>query len=109
MFANRTYDFGSGLVPYPNAGNGPYTHYVDKTSPTATDTNNPYGTPDRPRLTIPSSLAPGSVVEIHGSGYVLSLSTNSVTRTSDVAGTAIVADLYSVHTTTNQAVNPVDR
>ena len=62
-----------------------------------------YGTPDRPRLTIPSSLAPGSVVEIHGSGYVLSLSTNSGTRTSNVAGTA-TSPIFIRGTTTNQAV-----
>ncbi len=32
----------------------------------ATNTNNPYGTPAKPRLTIPTPLPAGSVVEVHG-------------------------------------------
>ncbi|MEO7724749.1 MAG: hypothetical protein ABIU29_08700, partial [Chthoniobacterales bacterium] len=54
MYSAQTYDFGSGPVPYPDAGNGPYTHYVDKTAPGATDTSNTFGTPSKPRLTIPT-------------------------------------------------------
>lgn len=73
MYSNATYDFGKGPVPYPDAGNGPYTHYVDNTSKSATDTNNTYGTPDKPRLTVPATLAAGSVVEIHGTNYTAHL------------------------------------
>ena len=69
MYANATYDFGNGSEPYRDAGNGPYTHYIDNTHPSATNSNNPFGTPDSPRLTIPGALAAGSVVEIHGGPY----------------------------------------
>jgi hypothetical protein len=69
MYSSATFDFGSGPVPYPNAGNGPYTHYVDNKASGATDTNNPYGTPSKPRLTVPTSAPAGSVIEIHGGPY----------------------------------------
>lgn len=69
MYASRTFNFGSGPVPYPNAGNGPYTHYVDNTHPQATDDNNTFGTPNRPRNTIPRPLPAGAVVEVHGGPY----------------------------------------
>ena len=69
MYEDALYDFGNGPVPYPDAGNGPYTHYVDNQHPNATDSNNPYGTPDKPRMTIPRNLAPGSVVEVHNGPY----------------------------------------
>ena len=70
MYAGATYDFGSGPEPYPDAGDGPYTHYIDNTHPNATDSNNPYGTPTKPRLTIPATWIPaGSVLEIHGGSY----------------------------------------
>jgi hypothetical protein len=69
MFAGRTFDFGVGPEPYRDAGNGPFTHYIDNTSLAATDTANPYGTPARPRLTFPGNLAAGSVVELHGGPY----------------------------------------
>ena len=69
MYENALYDFGNGPVPYPDAGNGPYTHYVDNQHPNATDSNNPYGTPDKPRMTIPRNLTPGSVVEVHNGPY----------------------------------------
>jgi hypothetical protein len=41
-------------------------YYVDATKSTATDSSNPYGTPAKPRATIPLSLPAGSVVELHG-------------------------------------------
>jgi thiol-disulfide isomerase/thioredoxin/uncharacterized membrane protein len=66
---NKCYDFGSGLVPYPDAGAGPYTHYVDINHPSATNTNNNYGSPTLPRRSIPSVLPAGSIVEIHGGPY----------------------------------------
>ena len=66
MYSSATYNFGGGPVAYPNAGNGPYTHYVDSGNQLATDTNNPYGNPFLPRLTIPWVVPLGSVVEIHG-------------------------------------------
>ena len=73
MYDDATYDFGTGPMPYPDAGSGPYTHYIDNTDPNATNTNNPYGSPDKPRLDIfdglSRTLAAGSVVEIHGGPY----------------------------------------
>lgn len=56
-------------------GAGYYTHYIDNTHPNATDTDNPYGTADKPRMTIPKrmmNLPAGSVVEIHGGPYSFS-------------------------------------
>ncbi|MFW6155217.1 MAG: Ig-like domain-containing protein [Planctomycetota bacterium] len=64
-----TYDYGAGPEPYRVGAKGPYTHYVDNTHPDATDTDNALGTPDRPRLTLPLDLTPGSVVEVHGGPY----------------------------------------
>lgn len=77
MYADEsyTYDYGSGPVPYRIGPDGPYTHYVMPAHPAATDTDNPYGTADKPRLTRPNSISgnpaysapvvPGSVVEMH--------------------------------------------
>lgn len=68
----KCFNFGNGLEPYHDAGWGPYTHYIDNTSPAATDTNNPFGTHERPRKTINPivvTLPAGSVVEVHGGPY----------------------------------------
>ena len=48
-----------------------YTHYIDNTHPNATDVNNPNGSAERPRKTIPKNLtlAAGSVVVIKGGPY----------------------------------------
>jgi hypothetical protein len=78
MYQGQLYDYNNDGVPeapYKDAGNGPYTHYVDRSAPNCTDGVNDsnYGTPALPRRTIPgdnlNSLAPlkaGSVVEVHG-------------------------------------------
>lgn len=45
-------------------------YYIDNTHPAATNTNNQYGYPDKPRRTIPEiTYAPGAYVEIHGGPY----------------------------------------
>jgi len=50
-------------------------YYVDNTSPNATDTLNTFGSPDKPRLTVPfadsnsASMPPGTYIEIHGGPY----------------------------------------
>ncbi|MCB0322475.1 MAG: right-handed parallel beta-helix repeat-containing protein [Bdellovibrionales bacterium] len=44
----------------------PGFYYVDRYHPAATDAGNSFGTPERPRQTIPDSLPPGAVVELHG-------------------------------------------
>jgi hypothetical protein len=69
LYEDQTFDYGSGPAPYNDAGNGPYTHYVDNTSPAATDTSNPFGTAEKPRKTIPTRPVAGSVIEVHGGPY----------------------------------------
>jgi hypothetical protein len=44
----------------------PGFYYVNQNAPGATDTQNPYGYPARPRVTIPLAIPAGSVVEVHG-------------------------------------------
>ncbi len=46
-----------------------YTYWVDNAHAEATDTDNPYGSPERPRLTIPTDLAAGDVVQVRGGPY----------------------------------------
>ncbi len=71
MYAGQTYVAGG--FTYRDAGNGPYTHYIDNTHASATNTSNPYGTAAMPRLDIydgnSKTLPAGSVVEIHGGPY----------------------------------------
>lgn len=72
MYLNSQYDFGNGLESYKNAGNGPYTHYVDNTAANCSNSNNEYGSSTTPRCTLPKTpglYAAGSVVEIHGGPY----------------------------------------
>lgn len=69
MYTGQNFAFSTGTAPYPNAGNGPYTHYVDNTHPQSGDSGNPYGTPSQPRRSIPGNLPAGSVVEVHGGPY----------------------------------------
>ncbi len=71
MYADtsHTFDYGDGPKPYRLGADGPYTHYIDNAHGDATDAGNPFGTPDRPRRTIPLDLPPGSVVEVHGGPY----------------------------------------
>ena len=48
----------------------PGYYYIDNTHGAATDSANPYGTPNRPRMTIPEiTYSAGSYVEIHGGPY----------------------------------------
>jgi hypothetical protein len=45
-------------------------YYIDSTHINATNSNNPYGYPDKPRATIPEiTYAAGAYVEIHGGPY----------------------------------------
>lgn len=90
MYSGKTYTFtdSRGKTTYPDAGNGPYSHYVDNTATGATDSNNPYGTPTKPRLTIPTTLAPGSVVEVHGGPYDASVGNNFLPAVNGWAGTS---------------------
>ncbi|MCE7983553.1 MAG: hypothetical protein DYG89_20460 [Caldilinea sp. CFX5] len=48
----------------------PGYYYIDNSHPNATDTNNDYGYPNRPRQSIPEITYPaGSYIEIHGGDY----------------------------------------
>lgn len=47
-------------------------YYIDNTNSLATDTNNPFGYPDLPRMTIPEiTYAAGSYIEVSGGPYFL--------------------------------------
>ncbi len=59
----------SELTYTENAEGGFYTHYVDNTNGNATDTDNLYGTADKPRITFPDNIIQGSVVELHNGPY----------------------------------------
>jgi len=58
----------AGQNGYSDAGNGPYTHYIDN-SAGCSDSGNPNGSPGSPRCSVPTTLAAGTVVEIHGGPY----------------------------------------
>ena len=53
-------------VPNPWTVSTPGFYYVEPGKTASTDTSNTYGTPAKPRKTIPTSLPAGSVVELHG-------------------------------------------
>ena len=53
-------------VPDPWDAQTPGFYYVHRDHAEATDNNNAYGTPAKPRSTIPDNLPAGSVVEVHG-------------------------------------------
>ena len=79
MYAGQYY--AAGGFNYRDAGNGPYTHYVDSTDPTATNVGNPYGTAATPRASLPlGTLAAGSVVEIHGGPFVFNNDLNFLSQ-----------------------------
>ena len=52
--------------PAPGPRARPGSTDVEVTHAAATDAGNPYGTPARPRRTIPTVLPAGAVVELHG-------------------------------------------
>jgi hypothetical protein len=89
MYAGQQWDYGSGPEAYRDAGNGPYTHYIDNTHPQATDTNNPFGSPTKPRKTIPQNLPAGSVVEVHGGPYTFATGGRTQLGGSGTAGQPI--------------------
>jgi hypothetical protein len=71
----------TGTVVHPISGVAPESwfvaknaglpsYYIDSGSSHATDTQNPFGSPDKPRSTIPEiEYAAGSYIEIHGGPY----------------------------------------
>ncbi len=57
----------SGQAGYSDAGNGPYTIYVDSTASNCS--NSGPATAQQPRCDLPSSLSAGDVLEVHGGPY----------------------------------------
>ncbi len=86
MYADATYDFGYGVTGYPNAGNGPYTHYVDNSTACNDNNNGGFGSPTEPLCRIPEPVPAGSVVEIHGGPYTYNNTGGKIRVTSE--GTA---------------------
>ncbi len=64
----ETHQMYAGQAGYSDAGNGPYTHYVDN-SVACTDSGNSNGSAANPRCSVPGTLSAGSVVEVHGGPY----------------------------------------
>jgi len=60
-------------VPSPWSSETANFYYVDNTHALASDSVT-FGTPGRPRRSLPGSVAPGSVVEVHGGPYITSVS-----------------------------------
>src|SRR5262245_5348917 len=52
--------------PSPWTAAVPGFYYVDQGHAAATDDDNPYGWPDKPRQTLPRPIPAGALVEIHG-------------------------------------------
>ncbi len=63
---DETHMMYAGQPGYSDAGNGPYTHYVDNAGACSDNGN---GSPANPRCSVPDTLGPGSVVEVHGGPY----------------------------------------
>jgi hypothetical protein len=53
-------------TPSPWTVSTPGFYYIEPTKAGSTDTSNPYGTPAKPRRTIPWTLPAGAIVELHG-------------------------------------------
>ena len=74
-YVGQTYDHDANPntagIAYKDAGNGPYTHYVKPNDAAADNTNNPYGSPAKPRATLPdpNDVKPGAVIEVHGGPF----------------------------------------
>ncbi|HLE11018.1 MAG: hypothetical protein A2504_10435 [Bdellovibrionales bacterium RIFOXYD12_FULL_39_22] len=66
MYRLQKYDFGGTLADYRDAGNGPYSHYVDNSASNCLDgSEKSFGSQDLPRCSIPVVLEAGSVTVTH--------------------------------------------
>lgn len=97
-YAGQTY--AAGGFAYRDAGNGPYSHYVDR-SVACTDSGNLYGMASSPRCSIPSTLTAGSVVEVHGGPY----SHTSINAAGTAALPVFVRGVSSTQRFTSSGVN----
>ena len=64
---DETHTMYSGSAGYLDAGNGPYTMYVDNSASNCS--NSGPATQAQPRCDLPKNLSAGEVVEIHGGPY----------------------------------------
>lgn len=76
--------------PSPWTGAVPGFYYVDQSAPGATDTNNPYGWPGHPRITIPSTVPAGSVVQLRGTYTRAHTSPNNLKLNGTSAGPVFI-------------------
>lgn len=104
-FGSKTFDYGSGAVAYRTNEYGPYSHFINKYHPSATDTANTYGTPSTPRLTIPYSLPAGSCIQVCGSsngpGNGYSFNNTGPGNNADFSGPGTASDpifIYGIST-----------
>jgi hypothetical protein len=70
-------------------------YYVDATNILATDSSNPYGTPARPRQTIPIALPAGAVVELHGTYDTAQTSPNTLVANGTAAAPVYIRGVSS--------------
>ena len=69
----------AGQPGYLDAGQGPYTHYVDNRHADCSDAGQ--GTAAQPRCTLPTIINAGEVVEVHGGPYTAAKITLSLNGT----------------------------
>ena len=65
-------------------------YYVNATGSGATDSSNPYGTPAKPRVTIPTVLPAGAVVELHGTYDTTETSPNTLVANGTVTSPVFI-------------------
>lgn len=105
---SKTYNYGSGLVPYRTNEFGPYTYYVDPDAPGATDSGNPYGTPGTPRVTFPYPLIAGDVVQLGAGNYSFNNATGNPSGSFMAWGGPGTADNPIFFTPATTSTNLVD-
>lgn len=91
-----------------------YTYWIDNTHTNATDTSNTYGSPDKPRLTLPTltALTAGTVVRVEGGPYSSTARTylsGAGTETNPVmlvsTSGAVLSNYFSLRSCTNLIVS----
>lgn len=107
-----TYNYGAGAVTYRvDPTYGPYTHWIDKGHPSAADGTNSFGTPTKPRLTVPAGVAAGSIVDVWGGGtntaYTFSNTGGGRTEFSGDATLALPTFFRGLGHSTNQSELPL--
>jgi hypothetical protein len=81
-------------APNPWTSAVPGFYYVEQKAG-ATNANNPYGTPAKPRITIPNPIPAGSVVEIHGFYDAAQTSPNTILAQGTAANPVFIRGVSS--------------